>query len=98
MMGWETLLYLLKVIPEGKGYLERDDEMPLWGEPFGIGMDEGLERERNNGGVKLSSNTGSAADLQSPTGTKWHIRLEKFMLVRELSTLAFAVGSRSARI
>ena len=36
-----------KVVPEGKGYLARDDEMPLWGEPFGIGMDEGLERERN---------------------------------------------------
>ena len=36
-----------KVVPEGKGYLARDDEMPLWGEPFGIGMDEGLERKRN---------------------------------------------------
>ena len=36
-----------KVVPKGKAYLARDDEMPLWGEPFGIGMDEGLERERN---------------------------------------------------
>ena len=46
-----------KVVPEGKVYLERDDEMPLslWGEPFGIGMDKDLEREKNTRAIDSSA-------------------------------------------